>query len=147
MPIGTSRAARMESGLASALAVSVSRLSRRLRQERDTELTATQLSALGTLRRHGSLTVGALAAYERVQPPSMTRTVNCLADAGMVRREPHVTDGRQVVLHLSEEGEALLGAERRRRDAWLAQRLRGLTAEQRVLLRRAADLLDELAQS
>ena len=147
MPISKTRAAGTETGLASALAVSVSRLSRRLRQERDSELTATQLSALGTLRRHGSMTVGALAAYERVQPPSMTRTVNCLVDAGMVRRKPHRTDGRQVVLHLSEEGEALLEAERRRRDAWLAQRLRGLPADQRLLLRRATQLLEELAQS
>jgi len=131
---------------ASALAVSTGRLARRLRQERDTDLTATQLSALGTLHRRGAMTIGALAAYEKVQPPSMTRTVNCLVEAGTVRREPHPTDGRQVVLHLSEQGAALLAAERRRRDAWLAQRLRALTPEQRDLLRRAAPVLEEMAR-
>lgn len=127
--------------------VSVGRLARRLRQERDSELTATQLSALGTLRMHGPLTPGALAAHEKVQPPSMTRTVNCLAELGLVRREPHDTDRRQVVLHLSDEGAVLLAAERRRRDAWLAQTLRGLSAEERDVLRRAAPLLDTLARS
>lgn len=138
---------RPDSGSASALAVAVSRLSRRLRQERDSVLTATQLSALGSLLRHGPLTVGTLATYERVRPPSMTRTVNCLVEAGMVRREPHATDGRQVVVHLSEQGAAVLESERRRRDAWLAQQLRLLAPEQRDLLRRTAPLLEELARS
>ena len=138
---------RPDSGSASALAVAVSRLSRRLRQERDTALTATQLSALGSLLRHGPITVGTLAAYERVQPPSMTRTVNGLVEAGMVRREPHATDRRQVVVHLSEQGGAVLETERRRRDAWLAQQLRLLAPEQRDLLRRTAPLLEELARS
>jgi DNA-binding MarR family transcriptional regulator len=138
---------RPDSGSASALAGAVSRLSRRLRQERDSALTATQLSALGSLLRHGPLTVGALATYERVRPPSMTRTVNCLVEAGLVRREPHATDGRQVVLHLSEQGATVLESERRRRDAWLAQQLRLLAPEQRDLLRRTAPLLEELARS
>lgn len=141
------RSRRTDSWLASGLAVSVSRLSRRLRQERRSDLTATQLSALGTLWRHGPLTAGALAGLEQVRPPSMTRTVGCLVAAGTVRREPHPTDGRQVVLDLSDHGRALLEAERRRRDHWLAQRLGALTADQRDLLRRAAPLLDELTQS
>ena len=133
-------------GLASALAVCVGRLSRRLRQERDSPLTATQLSALGTLRRHGPLSLGALAASERVQPPSMTRTVQCLDEAGMVVRRAHPDDRRQVVLQVSERGLDLLDSERRRRDAWLAQRLDAYSAEQRELLRQALPLLDELAQ-
>jgi len=132
---------------ASALAVSTGRLARRLRQERDTDLTATQLSALGTLHRRGAMTIGALAAYEKVQPPSMTRTVNCLVRSGMVARKPHPTDRRQVMVQLSVVGARLLEAERRRRDAWLAQRLRALQPEQRELLRRVAPLLEQLAQS
>jgi len=147
MPAETARAARTDSGLASTLAVSVARLSRRLRQERDSDLTATQLSALGSIRRHGPLTIGAVAAFERVQPPSMTRTVNCLLDRGMVTRAASPTDGRQVVVSVSDEGLVLLDAERRRRDAWLAKRLRELSPADRDLLRRAAPLLEGLAQA
>jgi len=147
MPSDTARLARTDSGLASALAVSVARLSRRLRQERDSDLTATQLSALGSIRRHGSLTIGALAAFERVQPPSMTRTVSCLLDRGMVTRTASPTDGRQVVVSVSDEGLELLDAERRRRDAWLAKRLREMSPADRDLLRRAAPLLEGLAQA
>jgi hypothetical protein len=51
-----------------------------------------------------------------------------------------------VVLQVSERGQELLSSERRRRDAWLAQRLDSYPAEQRELLRRAVPLLDELAQ-
>ncbi len=147
MPSELARTTRTSSVLPGALAMSVSRLARRLRQERHTDLTATQLSALGTIRRHGSLTVGALAAYEKVQPPSITRTVNCLSELGLLRREPHPSDGRQVILHLSETGESLLAAERMRRDAWLARRLRELDATDREVLRRAAVILERLAQS
>ena len=147
MPAETARLARTDTGLASTLAVSVMRLARRLRQERDSDLTATQLSALGTIRRHGPLTIGALAAHERVRPPSMTRTVGCLLDLGMVSREAHATDGRQVVVMLSDDGAALLDTERRRRDAWLARRLRELSPADRDLLRRAVPLMERLTQA
>ena len=147
MPADAARLARTDSGLASTLAGSVMRLARRLRQERDTDLTASQLSALGSIRRYGPLTIGALAGHERVQPPSMTRTVGCLLKIGMVSREAHATDGRQVVVALSDDGLALLDAERRRRDAWLARRLRELPPADRELLRRAVPLLEGLTQA
>jgi len=138
---------RTDAALAGALAMAVSRLARRLRQERHTDLTATQLSALGTIRRHGPMTVGTLAAYEKVQPPSITRTVNCLSELGLLRREPNPSDGRQVVLHLSKTGEDLLAVQRRRRDAWLAQRLREIDPSDKEVLRQAVQVLERLAQA
>jgi DNA-binding MarR family transcriptional regulator len=147
MPTDSAARTRVEGGLAGALAVSVTRLARRLRQERGTDLTANQLSVLGTLRRAGPLTPGMLAAAEGVQPPSMTRTVACLVELGMVSRQAHASDRRQVVVQLSEHGEKLLADERRRRDAWLARRLRELDPADREVLRRAAAVLDGLARS
>ena len=141
--------ARSDSGLASALRFSVARLSRRLRNERDpkNELSVGQLSVLGALFRNGECSVGELAMHERVQPPSMTRTVNCLADGGYVVRHPHPTDGRQVVVALSEKGSTTLIKDRQRRDAWLAQRLRELTPEERAVLRQAAPIIERLAHA
>jgi DNA-binding MarR family transcriptional regulator len=141
--------ARTDVGLASVLRVSVARLNRRLRSERDprNELSVGQLSVLGALYRNGDMTIGDLAAVERVQPPSMTRTVNCLEEAGYVTRRPHETDGRQVVVSLAEKGEQTLAADRRRRDAWLARRLRELTSDERTVLRAAAPLIARLAES
>lgn len=142
-------ASRTDSGLASELRLSVMRFSRRLRNERqpDNPLSVGALSALGILFREGECSIGALAAHERVQPPSMTRTVNCLVDQGYAARRAHPTDGRQVLVDLTDMGREILLADRRRRDAWLAQRLRELTPDERALLREAAPLIQRLATS
>jgi DNA-binding MarR family transcriptional regulator len=140
-------AARTDAGLASELRLGVMRLRRRLSNERhpDNPLSMGAMAVLGCLYRNGDLTVGELAALERVQPPSMTRIVNSLEEGGYVARRAHETDGRQVVVVLSDQGRATLRADRVRRDAWLACRLRDLTAVERDSLRGAAPLLDRLA--
>ena len=141
-------AAPADTALASTLRLAVMRLARRMRAERaDTSLTLSQLAALATLERHGPLTPRELAAAERVRPPSMTRLAASLEDAGLVTRTAHPTDGRQVLLAASPAGVALLREDRRRRDAWLAQRLRELDRDDRDVLRRAAEVLDRLAAS
>jgi DNA-binding MarR family transcriptional regulator len=130
------------------LQVAVMRLARRLRLERgDHGLTLTQLSVLATLDRHGPMTPGELAAHERVRPPSMTRTVASLDDLGLVTREDHPTDGRQVVVRLTSDAEALLAADRAQRAAWLESRVSQLSAEEQRTLADAVALLDRLAQS
>jgi DNA-binding MarR family transcriptional regulator len=139
---------RTDTELAAELRTSVMRLARRLRRMRaDTSLGLGQLAALGTLDRHGPRTPGELAAHERVQPPSMTRIVKALEETGYLTRTPHPTDGRQVVLALTPAGEQMLREDRRQREAWLAQRLRDLSAEDRELLRRAAEVLDSLGRT
>jgi len=137
-----------DAALASRLRLSVLRLARRMRLERsDTSLSLTQLAALATLERRGPLTPGELATLERVQPPSMTRVVALLHDAGLVTRTPHPSDRRQVLLAVAPAAVALLREDRRRRDAWLAQRLRELDDDERAVLDRAAEVLDRLAGS
>jgi DNA-binding MarR family transcriptional regulator len=138
----------VDTALASELRTTVMRLARRLRNQRtDDSLSLSQIAALGTLVRHGPLTPSELAAHERVQPPSMTRLVAKLEDAGLVTRTDHPTDGRQVLVAVSPAGLELIKADRRRRDAWLAQRLSDLPAEDRDVLHRAAEILGRLAES
>jgi DNA-binding MarR family transcriptional regulator len=133
--------------LSSALRISVMRLSRRMRQERsgDSQLTASQIAVMATLRRHGPLTAGELAAHEKVSPPSMTRILGHLSDLGLVDRRTHPRDGRQVLVELSDAGDRLLAADRRRRDEWLAGRLHELSPEERDQLRGVVGILDRLA--
>jgi DNA-binding MarR family transcriptional regulator len=149
MPTDVAKLARTDAGLASALRVSVMRLSRRLRNERDEtqELTANQLAVLGNLSRQGTMTVGELAAAEKVQPPSMTRTVTCLADKGLVRRDPHPTDGRQVLVALTARADDVIAESRRRKEAWLNQRLRELTPAERRILRDAAPIIERISHA
>ncbi|MGY1606614.1 MULTISPECIES: MarR family winged helix-turn-helix transcriptional regulator [unclassified Geodermatophilus] len=132
--------------LAHDLRLAVMRFSRRLRNQRvDTSVTLTHLAALSTLKRHGPMSPGELAAHERVQPPSMTRVVVALEARGLVTRTPHPTDGRQVVIGLTDAAEELLTEEARAREAWLSNRLHLLTPEKRATLREAAEIMEELA--
>ena len=132
--------------LAHDLRLSVMRFSRRLRNQRvDTSVTLTHLAALSTLKRHGPMRPGELAAHERVQPPSMTRVVVALEGMGLVTRTPHPTDGRQVVIDLTPAAEALLGDEARAREAWLSGRLEQLSPQEREILQEAATIMDKLA--
>ncbi|MFI5426292.1 MarR family transcriptional regulator [Aeromicrobium sp. UC242_57] len=124
----------------------MARLNRRLRKERQSDLTPTQLSVLGSTFAIGPATPSAIAAYEGVQPPSMTRILAQLLDEGFVTRSPHPDDGRQVLISISVEGDAVLAAERDRRDLWLSQRLHELDAADRSILREAAVLMERLAQ-
>lgn len=139
---------RHDTELSSALRLAVMRLARRMRAERaDTSLSLSQLATLATLERHGPMTPRELAAAERVQPPSMTRLAASLEAAGLATRTAHPYDGRQVLLEASPAGVALLREDRRRRDAWLAQRLAELDDDEREVLRRASSVLDRLASS
>src|SRR3954471_13027535 len=124
----------------------VMRLSRRLKHQRvDESLSPTEMAVLGTLSRCGSATPGELARKEHVQPPSMTRIVAMLEAKGLVRPEPHPEDRRQKVVPPTERAEAMLEESRRRRNAWLAELVGGLTEEEWAALRAAAPVLEKLA--
>ena len=77
----------------------------------------------------------------------MTRTVNALAEAGLVVRSQDPDDGRQVIVTLSETGRAHVQETRRRRDAWLARRLADLTPAERAVLAEASDILRRITHS
>ncbi|MFC6596386.1 MarR family transcriptional regulator [Kitasatospora paranensis] len=130
----------------SQLRSSTMRLARRLRhQQVEESLSPTEMGVLGTLARCGKATPGELARREHVQPPSMTRIIAMLEEKGLVRREPHPDDRRQVVVSSTEQAEAILMESRRRRNAWLADLAEGLTEEEWALIRQAAPALYKLA--
>ena len=134
--------------LSTALRIGVARLGRRLRAEKaDDEVSDAQMAALAFLVREGAHTLGELSEHERVKPPSMNRTVNCLAESGFIVRVADPDDGRKVVVTPTEKGHELVAETRRRRDAWLYQRLRTLTPEQRRTLADASAIMRELADS
>lgn len=138
-----------ERTLAARLRLAVVRLNRRLRAQRggDATATLTQLAALSTLHRHGPMSPGELATRERVQPPSMTRVIAALEELGFVSRAPHPTDGRQTIVSITERGNAHVDAEVSARERWLDERLAELTPEERLLLCRAAEIIDRMAGS
>jgi DNA-binding MarR family transcriptional regulator len=137
------------SGLQAAeLRVSLLKVARRIRAEKsDSELSDSQFSVLALLDRHGPLTPRALAGYERVQPPSMSRTLAGLLERGLVDRVDDPGDRRQVIVRLTPAGSLAVGETRRRRDAWLARRLSGLEPKERAVLAEASEILRRIADS
>ena len=133
--------------LADALRPAVLRLARRLRQTRDesVELTASQYSVLAALSIRGRLSMGELAAEERVRPPTTTRVVNALAERDLVRRTAAPHDARQSLVELTDAGRTLLLANQKLRAEWLAERLADLDQAELDQLRTAVPLLSRVA--
>ncbi|MBB5913078.1 DNA-binding MarR family transcriptional regulator [Nocardia transvalensis] len=131
--------------LAAELSLTVVRLTRHLRGRRaDAQISLTQLSALATLNREGAMTPGALAAKERVQPPSMTRVIASLSELQLVERKNHPTDGRQVIVSLSDAGLALIQDENNAREAWMTERLAELPPDQLKVLNDAVSIMKQI---
>ena len=124
--------------LASRLRIAVNRLQRRLRQQSLGGLSPAQASALGSVRRHGNPTLGELAALEQVQPPTMTRIVASLAEAGMVTRVADANDRRSARVRITPAGERALERMRTLKDAFLLRRLGELAPDEQ---RRATELV------
>jgi DNA-binding MarR family transcriptional regulator len=134
------------SELASQLRFAVMRLSRRLRQHAPEDITPSQLSALSVIARAERMTLSQLAVAERVQPPTVTRVVDSLERQGLATRVPSDVDRRVAFVEATPAGRALVETIRRRRDAYLAGRLRTFSADERALLERAASLLERLIE-
>jgi len=86
-----------------------------------------------------------LADLEHVQAPSMTRIVNALSGQGFVSRQANPEDGRQVHISITPAGREVLAEARSQRTAWLAQRVAGLSEEDRLTLSRAAHIMQEMS--
>ena len=133
--------------LAARLRLAVTRLARRLRQEAEAGVTPSMLSALSSAERQGSLTMRDLCHAEQVQPPTMTRIVAALVEAGLVVREQDPADGRVAWVTVTTEGRRLLERSRRRKEAYLAKSLRSLEPEELRTLEAAAQILERLTDA
>ncbi|MEA3055689.1 MAG: hypothetical protein QOD30_1121 [Actinomycetota bacterium] len=132
------------SEVADRLGMAITRLARLLRQQAVDDLTPTMRAAVGTIAREGPLTLGELAASEQVAPPTVTKVVAKLEDRGLVEREGDPTDRRVARVVLSDLGQRWLEADRRRRHAWLADRIDKLDPAERERLVRAVDAIESL---
>ncbi len=135
-----------EPDLATRLRLAVTRTARRLRQEAGTDLTPSLAAALATVERHGPLSPSELAAIEGVRRPTATRIVGKLAEAGLVDRAGDPSDGRVSLVSMNAAGGTLLHELRMRKNAYLARRLRELSADDLAALERAAEVLERLLE-
>jgi DNA-binding MarR family transcriptional regulator len=130
--------------MATDLRLACMRISRRIRFESSHDVAPHQFSVLCRLEETPR-TPGELAEIERVAKPSMTRTVGALVDRGLVLRQPDPTDGRQVILSITDDGRRAVRTIRRQRDAWMASRVARLSSEEQDVLARATVILAKVA--
>lgn len=119
-------------------------LVRKLRTNVEEGMTPSLMSALASVNRLGPITLGDLAAAEKVSPPMATKLANGLEERGLVSRVGCVDDKRVTRLELTKDGRALLDRSHRRRNAWLAQRFARLTEDERIALAEAVTVIERL---
>ncbi|GEM_PF-176383 len=88
-------------------------------------LTPTDAWVLGRIMEHGPLRLSGLASALGVDKASMTPRVQQLEAAGLVERSPDPTDGRAVLLEISDEGRRVFARLHQARQDLLAELLAG----------------------
>lgn len=122
-------------------------LLRRLRvRDQESGIGPAQMSALSVLVFAGPRSLKELAAAEQVKPPTMSRIVTALVDAGLVRAHVVGEDKRRLRLQPTAKGIAVMQEGRRRRVSSLAGALKGRSEDEMRLLRHAAELIDALSR-
>ncbi len=130
--------------LVARLRLAVLRLGRRLRQQAQTGITPSQLSALATVARSGPLPLRDLAAIEDIAPSTLTRVVAALEADGLVERLPDRSDRRVCLVAVSESGHLRLDQVRRRGTNFLSERLAALTPAEQATLAAAVPIIEKL---
>jgi DNA-binding MarR family transcriptional regulator len=131
------------------LRTAIVRTARRLRQEAAAEttgLTPTSVAALATIERHGPITPSEIAGIERVKRPTITRTLGCLEREGLIDRATDPQDGRSSLISVNGAGRERLRRLRGRKNAYLAKRMREMSAEEVETLERAAEILERMRE-
>ena len=141
--------AQPDTSIATELRESVMAVARQLRRHRpDHGLTLSQMQVLAEVTRTGAATPAELAVRMQVRVQSLTDSINGLAAAGLVSRRADDGDRRRQLVELTDEGRALLAADRAERDAWLDASMReNLTELEFGLLLLVAPVLRKLADA
>jgi DNA-binding MarR family transcriptional regulator len=119
-------------------------LARELRREKIAGVSPQQVGLLVSIKYAPGVTVGELAADERVSTAAMSKRVSRLERDGLVTRTQSEADRRCIGLTLTDDGQRTLRRVRSRRTAWLASRLDTLSADELAAIGAAVDALGHL---
>ncbi|MCZ7588988.1 MAG: MarR family transcriptional regulator [Gaiella sp.] len=133
--------------IAEELRPAILRLARKLRRETEAlGVTSHQAALLGFVFARPGLSLRELADAEGISPPSLSGHVDRLEAAGLLVRVRSTDDRRRVGLELTKEGRAVVRRVRARRTTWLAERLAGLSDDDRERVEAALPALSALLE-
>ena len=120
-------------------------LLRRVRvQDAASGISPARLSALSVVVFGGPVSLRDLARAEQVRPPTMSRIVDALEAARLVRRKVNDKDRRAVLIEATGKGTTLLKEGRRRRVKVLAADLVRLSAGELGSLEQALEAIGKI---
>jgi DNA-binding MarR family transcriptional regulator len=132
--------------IANRLRPALLRLARYLRREvHSLGVTGGQVTLLVGIKNRPGITAAELAEQERISAPGMSGHLVRLEAAQLIRRE-RASDRRRVELFLTEEGERVLRSVKKKRTAWLAERLERLSPGEREAVEAALPALERLLE-
>jgi DNA-binding MarR family transcriptional regulator len=114
--------------------------------DRESGIGPAQLSALSVLVFGGPQSLAQLAQAEQVRPPTMSRIVNGLVEAGLATSTTDQRDRRGIVVRPTEKGIRLMNAARQRRVETLARAVQRMSKKEIGDLRKAAEMMESLRQ-
>ncbi|MEM5314847.1 MarR family transcriptional regulator [Paraburkholderia sp. JHI869] len=109
-------------------------------------LSMTESFVMSRLAKDGPATIAALARAEGMRPQSMGATIAALEEMALVKRTPHATDGRQLLIELTEKGTRLRKKTRDAKQLWLSQAIAELNENERTTLFKAGAIIRRLAE-
>ncbi len=119
-------------------------MNRRLRQSALGGVSPAQASMLAVINALGSPSLGDLATAEQIQPPSVTRMVRTLVDAGWVTTTDDEVDRRCTRVALTAAGRREVAEIRQRKNEFLVERIAQLSPDDRTNVRPLVELLEHL---
>lgn len=120
-------------------------LARQLRQQRvEDSFTPTQRTVLGTIHRYGPISLGDLAARERLSPSRISSVVTALEDAEFVTRIYDRRDRRVCRVETTAVGEKWIEQSEAAASDWLAGRIAVLAPAERAALAAAVPVIESL---
>nr|WP_275577090.1 MarR family transcriptional regulator [Dyella flava] len=120
---------------------------RRVRSEANpTELGLSQLSVLARLDQLGAMTTADLARAESMKPQSMGTILAGLEQEGLVQRQPHPTDGRQILFALTVAGIDMRKKRGIAKREWLTAEMAKLDSNELQTLIAAIPLIKRLSK-
>ncbi len=121
----------------------VTRLNRRLRASSLGGVSPAQASMLASIENLEHPTLGDLAVAEQVQPPSVTRLVQAMEEAGLVTCQPDPDDRRSTRVRVTAQGRRELTSIRHRKTEFLERTLQTLSHEDRARAQELVLLLEQ----
>jgi len=96
---------------------------------------------MARLEEAGPLTTADLARAESVKPQSMGGTLAAMEEEGLVERQPHPTDGRQILYALTDEGREARKKVSLAKREWLLAAIAQLSRGEQKTLLAAVDII------